>query len=795
MNFKIFKIIFLSWKKYLLFVFISTFLSLFSYILGNNIVLWVQDYLLSQIRPILSWDLVISWNQDLKDENYLEKYKNNFEIAKTITTNTTLFDKDKKSSLVELVYVTPNYPFYNSFTFDTLNESWSLIVDKKIYDRFWKDVEIFWVKYNVKWTITSTLLWDFSIYWNSLRIYIPIENFDNNKLNISNSRLSYKFHFKFLWDYDETLFEKIKNDENFKSYRIRTIEDRDENIWNITDRFYLFINFFNLVVFVLTFFIIILSLETFFKKIKTTIWLLNIFWMKKVKIFFYSFFVLMIIFLFSFLVSYLLNFIFINILNNYYNFFKVYDIALLKWLLVTFVLLFVWVFSPFYKIFKAKIKDLLDDNSNFSNFNIFDYIIYLFLIFSWFSIISYISSLPLNDSIFYSWAFVLLITLFYIFVVVILKVLFLWFNFFNFFRKNFYSYDAIRSTIKPWNVSFLVVFSSLISFVSIFIFFVFSWSFLSYLWTITQNSNDTYILNVQQKDLETINKYFSEDEIFEIVTLRIREINWVALKDYLWVEETPRKFSREFFSTTKYLDNRIVLWNNLTSSWVSVDEEFAKELWLKIWDEIKFSSAWLEKKLIVQNFREALRDWTNPFFYFQLYKGDFENFPKNYIISYSSAKKPENIEYTLWKEIWDYISFISTKEIIEIILDVSFKVLFVVYTCLLYVFVFSFLSFVVSISFLKSFKIFKLKILNILWWNKNKLINWLSLEYIYLVFIWLLISIWFWSVAIYFIFYFVKILKINYLYYSYWILILLFLLFLTCLYLFFSNNKRLFKDI
>lgn len=795
MNFKIFKIIFLSWKKYLLFVFISTFLSLFSYILWNNIVLWVQDYLLSQIRPILSWDLVISWNQDINDEYFLKKYENNFEIAKTITTNTTLFDKNKKSTLIELVYTTQNYPFYNSFTFDTLNETWSLIVDKKILDKFWDDIEIFWTKYKVKWTITSTLLWDFSIYWNSLRVYIPIENFDNKKLNISNSRLSYKFHFKFKWDYDESLFEEIKNDENFKSYRIRTIKDRDENIWNITDRFYLFINFFNLVVFVLTFFIIILSLETFFKKVKTTIGLLNIFWMKKIKIFFYSFFVLMLVFLFSFLVSFLFNFIFIEILNNYYNFFKIYDIALLKWLLVTFVLLFVWVFSPFYKIFKAKIKDLLDDNSNFSNFNIFDYIIYLFLIFSWFFVISYISSLTFNDSVFYSWAFVSLITLFYIFVVFILRFLFWFFNLFSFFKRKFYFYDAIRSTIKPWNVSFLVVFSSLISFVSIFIFFVFSWSFLSYLWTITKNSNDTYVLNVQQKDLETINKYFWEDEIFEIVTLRIREINWVALKDYLWVEETPRKFSREFFSTTKNLDNRIVLWNELSFSWVSVDEEFAKELWLKIWDEIKFSSAWLEKKLIVQNFREALRDWTNPFFYFQLYKDDFVNFPKNYIISYSSNDKPKDIEYTLWQEIWDYISFISTKEIIEIILDVSFKVLFVVYTCLLYVFVFSFLSFVVSISFLKSFKVFKLKILNILWWDKNKLINWLSLEYIYLVFIWLLISIWFWSIAIYSIFYFIKILKINYFYYSYWIWILFLLLLLTCLYLFLSNNKRLFRDI
>ena len=38
---------------------------------------------------------------------------------------------------------------------------------------------------------------------------------------------------------------QIKNDVNIKTFRKTTLDDRNENIANITDRFYVFINFFN----------------------------------------------------------------------------------------------------------------------------------------------------------------------------------------------------------------------------------------------------------------------------------------------------------------------------------------------------------------------------------------------------------------------------------------------------------------------------------------------------------------------------------------------------------------------
>ena len=91
-------------------------------------------------------------------------------------------------------------------------------------------------------------------------------------------------------------------------------------------------------------------------------------------------------------------------------------------------------------------------------------------------------------------------------------------------------------------MSFLIIFSSIISFISIFIFYVFSGSFLNYLQNITKNSNDTFVINVQGKDIKNINKYFSNDEIYEIVTLRIKEINGKSLKDFLNTPNVPREF-------------------------------------------------------------------------------------------------------------------------------------------------------------------------------------------------------------------------------------------------------------
>lgn len=788
---KITKITLKTWEKYFVFVFLAVFLSLFSYILGNNIVLSVKDYLQEQIKPLVGWDMVLSNREDLDESAFREKYENTFEIAKNISINSTLFDENKNPNLVELVYHTPNYPFYNQFEYEIINQSGSLIVNQATLDKYGKNIEILWKNYQVKGIIKKSPIWDISLYANQNTLYLPIDQFDAN-LNASNSRLEYNYYLLFQWEYDERYKEILSNDVLLKDFRVRSLNDRNDYISDTTDRFYVFINFFNLVVFVLTFFIVILSLETFFKKIKGTLWLLNIFGLQKKKIFLYNFIVLFFVFFVGFILAYLLNVWIMSLLTTQYDFFQSKLESFYKWFWVTIILLLVGIFSPMYKIFKSDISALLKDEGNFSHFNFTDYVVYLWLIFSWFLWVNLISGISMFESFLYSFLFIFIIVLFYVWIEKILHKNFSFFflNAKNKFFKNFYIFDAIRSTIKPGNVSFLIIFSGIISFISIFIFYVFSGSFLSYLGNITQSSNDTFVINVQKDDLQTVEKYFSSDEIFEIVTLRIQQINGKTLQEFLWQEKVPRQFWREFSSTTKDLENKILSWEKLSVWWVSVDREFASELWLKIWDEITFTVAGLEKTLKVVNFREAVRNGTNPFFYFQLDVSDFEKYPKNYIISYKESEKPQNLENTLSKELGNHLTFIKTREIVEIVINIANKILIVVYVCLSYIFIFSFLSFIVSLSFLSTFKTAKIKLLNILWWKKESLVSALSFEFWYLVCIWLLFSILFWSLFLLILFYFIKYFSLHLFSYFIWIMILLWL-FMVMIWFVYLKNKFL----
>ena len=788
---KITKITLKTWEKYFVFVFLAVFLSLFSYILGNNIVLSVKDYLQEQIKPLVGWDMVLSNREDLDESAFREKYENTFEIAKNISINSTLFDENKNPNLVELVYHTPNYPFYNQFEYEVIDQSGSLIVNQATLDKYGKNIEILWKNYQVKGIIKKSPIWDISLYANQNTLYLPIDQFDAN-LNASNSRLEYNYYLLFQWEYDESYKEILSNDVLLKDFRVRSLNDRNDYISDTTDRFYVFINFFNLVVFVLTFFIVILSLETFFKKIKGTLWFLNIFGLQKKKIFLYNFTVLFFVFFVGFILAYLLNVWIMSLLATQYDFFQSKLESFYKWFWVTIILLLVGIFSPMYKIFKSDISALLKDEGNFSHFNFTDYVVYLWLIFAWFLWVNLISGITIFESFLYSFLFIFIIVLFYVWIEKILHKNFSFFflNAKNKISKNFYFFDAIRSTIKPGNVSFLIIFSGIISFISIFIFYVFSGSFLSYLGNITQSSNDTFVINVQKDDLQTVEKYFSSDEIFEIVTLRIQQINGKTLQEFLWQERVPRQFWREFSSTTKDLENKILSWEKLFVWWVSVDREFASELWLKIWDEITFTVAGLEKTLKVVNFREAVRNGTNPFFYFQLDVSDFEKFPKNYIISYKESEKPQNLENTLSKELGNHLTFIKTREIVEIVINIANKILIVVYVCLSYIFIFSFLSFIVSLSFLSTFKTAKIKLLNILWWKKESLVSALSFEFWYLVCIWLLFSILFWSLFLLILFYFIKYFSLHLFSYFIWIMILLWL-FMVMIWFVYLKNKFL----
>ncbi|NDK08795.1 hypothetical protein EOM39_06165, partial [Candidatus Gracilibacteria bacterium] len=326
-------------------------------------------------------------------------------------------------------------------------------------------------------------------------------------------------------------------------------------------------------------------------------------------------------------------------------------------------------------------------------------------------------------------------------------------------------------------------------FISIFIFYVFSDTFLSYLTNINQNSRDTFVINVQKDDLKALDKYFLEDEIFEIVAMKITTINGKSLKDFLKVENVSGEFSREFFSTTKTLSNKILKGKKLSTGGVSVDKEFADRLGLKIGDKINFSVAGLEKNLEVVNFREAVRNGTDPFFYFMLYRGDFEKYPKNYIISYKKSAKQDDLESIISKEAGPHLTIISASEIIKLVIEIASKILVIVYFCLFYIFIFSFLSFLVSIMFLRTFKDYKLKLLNMLGGAKKSLLKALNLEYIYLLFVGFMFSLVFGSIILFVVFYFIKFFSFNLLIYGYGVMLIFLLFLFMCLSLLLYRKK------
>lgn len=729
---KILKIIFRSGRSYLVFIWLATFLSLFSYILSSNIILSVEDYLQSQIKPLVGGDIVLSADRDFITWDILDQYQNDFVIANTIETSTTIFDIDKNPSLIQLVYTDKNYPIYDSFSYTPTDSGWDLIVNQDMRDSFGSEIEIFGESYGVGGIIDETPLGNISFFSSFSEVYLPIEAF-NAEITADNARLRYVSYLQFRWDYDEWVVDEIKATLRPQNIRVQSLDDRNERIGGVTDRLYLFIHFFNLIVFVLTFFIIILSLETFYKKLKNTIGLLSILGLKKSSVFLYSLVLLGGVFLISFWASFVLNYFVIDILRSQYDFFAVYNISFLKGIAITAVLLFIGVYSPFYKIYKSHISDLLSDSSAFSNFSLKDYGVYLLLIFIGFFLMSYISSLTLFDSALYSFAFIVSIVVLYILVSFLLRRSFSILGRMFSPSRNFYIYDAIRATIKPGNVSFLIVFSSLISFLSIFVFYVFSGSFLGYIDNLTKTSNDTFVINIWKDDIETTREYFGKDEIYEIISLRIREINGRILREHLNTDRVSGRYSREFNSTTRNFDREIISGDEIAPGWVSVDQEFAAQIGISIGDSILFTIAGLEKQLTVQSLRKTERNGANPFFFFTLHPDDFERFPKTYFVSYKSSDKPQDIQFEYSEKVGWGVSFINTGDIIEVVLDIAQKVLLIVYFCLTYIFIFSFLTFIVSITFLRTFKTKKLQLLYILGWQKKKLLSGVFWEYSYLV--------------------------------------------------------------
>lgn len=147
---------------------------------------------------------------------------------------------------------------------------------------------------------------------------------------------------------------------------------------------------------------------------------------------------------------------------------------------------------------------------------------------------------------------------------------------------------------------------------------------------------------------------------------RIVTINGITLAEHLKTTEVSREFSREFSVTDTSTNDRIVSGKSVsTGKEVSVDEDFAQRLGLKIDDIIAFSLAGRNFEFRVVGIRESKRNGTTPFFYFQIPKDAIPGAPKTYFLATEVTGDKEAWKSKVIRETGNHVSFIDVGAIIE----------------------------------------------------------------------------------------------------------------------------------
>jgi len=727
--YKIFKILFSSSKSSFLFISFIIFTSLFSFIFTWNIIFTAEKYIKETSKDFLWADLVINDRTDFleKTKDYIEKNYDS-ETSKKISFQTSIFLNDKPD-LYSINYIEKNYPFYWDFNQTIVNSDWELIVSKKVYENFWDNhIEILGEKYKIKSYLESNFLADFNpFWWND--IYLDYDYYDKN-LSKSISRIS----FDLLVKTDKV--KEITKDQNLDNLRINSQQSSNWDLTQITDRLNIFIQIFYQIIILLAFFIVSISLNSYFKKITKDLKTLNILWLSSYKIIWSIFIVFLIIAVISSSISYTSVYILFEYLSKDFSILST-DISLLyKSIFLSFLIILSWSFLNLINLKVTWINNYSKEKvfKNFKKYIISYFIFLLFILF----FVSYFSGISILYSFILSISFII-----FILIVIFLLNILLKFNFNigkNLLKKDFYLFDAIRSTIKPWNLSIIIVLSSFISISWFLIFSTFSNWFINFLNNQSEWKIDTFVINLNDEDIEKIKWDFKEEDYFEIIRSRVIEINWNDLKKHFNTENVSGSFTREFNTTTRDLSELIIEWNNLKTWEVWVDEEFADDLWVKIWDEIKFLILWIERNLKITQIRKAERNWVTPFFYFNFFENDFKWFSKNYFLSYNSKEKETWFNKELSEKLWESATFIDIADVVEKVKTISEFVLYFVYTILIYIWFFSVITFITSINFLKNFKKSKIEIYNKFWWDKIKLKKSIFYEYLYIIFIWLTIA-------------------------------------------------------
>jgi predicted lysophospholipase L1 biosynthesis ABC-type transport system permease subunit len=778
--------------KIFLLIFFSLSLSLFGYIFSDSLSKNFIQNISQDSLESLWWNIVINiWN---KPEEYFKEKVWDILENKNIETSveysiSSAIETDEITS-ANITYFSENYPLYGEFDYKKTGTSSWIIISQDLYDSLPEDkiVWLLWEKFNIYW-IYEQLPKTVNSFLSTQNIFIQQKYFGDTLANESNALINKKYFLKITDNqvFTETL-EQLE--EQFSWREIQNYKNWWERFEQIISNLTSYINYAVLFSFFLTVTIIFLSISSFFIKERKQLSILRILGMDSLQVYRFFGILFLLVFIFAYLIAVWWNILVFEWIRTIElaSEFVVLNESIFKWAIL-WIILFLFSFSlPVLKLLSALPNVGLQDNF-FNNLSRKEKIILGFSffwlaivlgIFLWYSIIiATIIAVIMS----------ILLILFWYFSNKLLKYLFnkSW----NIKEKNFFLYDSIRSTVRPGNLSFLLNISFfIIFFVTLFISVLF-WNFYNRLQVNLETDNNLFILNITQDTFDQIDKKY-QDKAYSLLRWRIIEINNQTLKKHL--ENNPSgRFSREFNMTDSWLEDlQILRWEKITAGTVSVDDNFSTDLWVNIWDEIKFQIYGLEKTLKVVNIRES-RDYSiNPFFYFQVDKQEFAKFPKQYFVS--DFVDPENIP-ELKKKFYDLsggtVNFIEVDKLLEELKEVSKKVLIVIQVLFWYIITFCIAAIAVVGVFYKQFQsqksylYFMLGTLN----SENK--KRIFYEYLFLSLLMLIASIVIVTVWSYYLLSLNDFITFSWMVYweSLLLLLWLFIILVSGIYIFFTTNN------
>lgn len=730
--------LFLKAYKNKIFVMIGTIsIALSIFMVVNSVTTSITPYILEQLQPQIWWDFTISSNQAFSNEQqqYIIQKKEElwFEISYSKSTYSNVTFNDELV-IARIIAIDNNYPLY--WWFEVQNTSNQLVKWQDIttnnqiilgWENRWIDsissgisIIINQQIYMVWWLLLTDSIASLNIFDQGRKIYVSHELF--NKLWISDfgSRNEFLYAVKcpstvdcnkvqqlFTW----TIRNKVEIRDTSRSFAI---------ISEIIDQMNTYSNIIIVISFLFMASIIFFLIEWFFIEQRKYLAILKILGMRDRLLLINMIGIFLLIIIISTLIAYGISYTTVSIIKDIVNYdITIQPITIIQGMSIISILIILSLSIPCIKFFGQSPQNALKDQ--FINLFSSKEKRYLYsIVYVGIVLCLIILQETLRSSIVISAS---IINLTFIIFWIISRLLRRLQKIVPHTRhtKYFTWRDALRSTTKPGNFSHLIITLMIIWLTWIGILTWISTIFserLAFQW----NQANFFVINLQQQQWQDLVSAINNIEYdrFNIILWRITSINNIPLSQHLKSKSRwrPEWFTREFNMTTnKQLLNDTIVWSQtLNTNEISLGADFARDLWVSIWDNITMNIAWQEFTFRVAWLRVIDQTRSSPFFFMVLPDQQFAEAPQTFFYSFkTNTQQKATIREIIKQKQRSNPLIIDIDNIINLVRQIWSIINNIITFFFVYLTIFAVLNYLVSIQTMQQLKKEKIKLFRILW--------------------------------------------------------------------------------